>query len=153
MSDHEQGQGGNPVFSIEKIYVKDLSIEVPNAPRIFLEQGAPEINMEIATQIDPLEAGIYQCLLTVTVTAKAADKVYFLVEVRQAGIFRLQDIPQEALEPTLAIACPNILFPYAREAVADATVRAGFPPIHLQPVNFEGLYLQQKQAQAAAQTQ
>ncbi|NWG86692.1 MAG: protein-export chaperone SecB [Hydrogenophilaceae bacterium] len=151
MSDNEQAQAAAPVFSIEKIYVKDLSIEVPNAPQVFLEQGAPDINMEIGTQIDAVEAGIYQCLLTVTVTAKTADKTYFLIEVRQAGIFRLQDIPQEALEPTLAIACPNILFPYAREAVSDATVRAGFPPIHLQPVNFEALYLQQKQAQATAQ--
>lgn len=151
MSENEQGQAAAPVFSIEKIYVKDLSIEVPNAPQVFLEQGAPQINMEIATQIDALETGIYECRLTVTVTAKAEDKVYFLVEVRQAGIFRIQDVPQEALEPTLAIACPNILFPYAREAVADATVRAGFPPIHLQPVNFEALYLQQKQAQPSAQ--
>lgn len=151
MSDNEQAQAAAPVFSIEKIYVKDLSIEVPNAPQIFLEQGVPEINMEIGTQIDPLETGIYQCQLTVTVTAKGGDKTYFLIEVRQAGIFRIQDIPQEALEPTLAIACPNILFPYAREAVADATVRAGFPPIHLQPVNFEALYLQQKQAQTQAQ--
>lgn len=147
MSDNDQTQAANPVFNIEKLYLKDLSLEVPNAPQIFLEREAPEMDMDIQTRVDRIDAGIYEILLTVTVTAKRADKAFFLIEARQAGIFRIDGLPEEALEPTLAIACPNILFPYAREAVSAASVRAGFPPVVLQPVNFEMLYLQQKQAQ------
>lgn len=141
-----------PVFSIEKIYVKDLSVEVPNAPTIFLEREAPQIDIQLNTQSAPVETGIYQTVLTLTVTAKVQDKTAFMVELQQAGIFRAENIPAEAMEPMLAVGCPNILFPYARETVSDAIMRAGFPPMLLQPVNFEALYLQQKQQQAAGQT-
>lgn len=147
----DQSQANNPVFNIEKIYLKDLSLEVPNAPQIFLEREAPEMDMDIQTRVDRIDEAIYDVQLTVTVTAKRGDKAYFLVEAKQAGIFRIEGLPEEAIEPTLAVACPNILFPYAREAVGDASVRAGFPPVVLQPVNFEALYVQQKQAQAAGQ--
>jgi preprotein translocase subunit SecB len=141
-----------PSFNIEKIYIKDLSVEVPNAPAIFLERDAPQIDMQMNTQSAVVDAanGIYQTLLTMTITAKINEKAAFVVELEQAGIFRIQNLPPEALEPALSIGCPNILFPYAREAVSDAVLKAGFPPLMLQPVNFEVLYMQQQQAKQAA---
>lgn len=145
---HEQAQ---PFFNIEKIYVKDLSVEVPNAPQIFLEREQPQIDMQINTQSGPVEQDIYQTELTLTITAKLKDKTAFLVEVNQAGIFRIQNLPKEALEAALAIGCPNILFPYAREVVSSAVLDAGFPPLLLQPVNFELLYMQQQAARQAGQ--
>lgn len=139
-----------PVFGIEKIYVKDLSLEIPNAPQIFLEQGVPAINVEFHTKAEQLGEGVYETVLTVTVTSKLeeGDKTVFLVEVAQAGIFRISNVPQEDIEPLLGVACPNILYPYAREAVADMVTRAGFPPVVLQPMNFESVYQHQKQMQA-----
>lgn len=146
-------QQAQPVFNIEKIYVKDLSVEVPNAPAIFLERDAPQMEMQINTQSAQVDEGIYQSIITLTISAKINDKTAFVVELQQGGIFRIQNLPPEALEPALAIGCPNILFPYARETVSDAVLKAGFPPLLLQPVNFEALYLQQQQAasQAAGQ--
>ena len=146
-------QQAQPVFNIEKIYVKDLSVEVPNAPAIFLERDAPQMEMQINTQSAQVDEGIYQSIITLTISAKINDKTAFVVELQQGGIFRIQNLPPEALEPALAIGCPNILFPYARESVSDAVLKAGFPPLLLQPVNFEALYLQQQQAasQAAGQ--
>lgn len=141
-----------PVFGIEKIFVKDLSLELPNAPQIFLEQGSPEISVEVHTKAEQLGEGIFEAVLTVTVTSKlGADKVVFLVEAAQAGIFRIQEVPLDEIEPLLGIACPNILYPYVREVISDMVVRAGFPPVLLQPMNFEGIYQQQKQMQAAEQ--
>ena len=145
-----------PVFGIEKLYVKDLSVEVPNAPEIFLEQEAPQVEVQLNTSGRGVGEGAYEVLLTVTVTAKVGEKTVFLVEVGQAGIFRILNVPEEQLEPLVAIACPNVLFPYAREAVSDAVTRAGFQPIVLQPVNFEGMYMQrmqQAQEQAGASVQ
>ena len=133
-----------PVFAIEKIYVKDLSLEIPNAPNIFLERDAPEINMQLGGKNQTIDDGLYEVLLTVTVTAKIKDKVMFLVEVQQAGIFRIRNVPDEEIEPVLGIGCPNILFPYLREAVSDTVIRAGFPPVILNPVNFEAIYQQKK---------
>ena len=143
-------QQAQPVFNIEKIYVKDLSVEVPNAPAIFLERDAPLMEMQINTQSAQVDEGIYQSIITLTITAKIKDKTAFVVELQQGGIFRIQNLPPEALEPALAIGCPNILYPYARESVSDAVLKAGFPPLMLQPVNFEALYMQQQQAQAQA---
>ena len=143
-------QQAQPVFNIEKIYVKDLSVEVPNAPAIFLERDAPLMEMQINTQSAQVDEGIYQSIITLTITAKIKDKTAFVVELQQGGISRIQNLPPEALEPALAIGCPNILFPYARESVSDAVLKAGFPPLMLQPVNFEALYMQQQQAQAQA---
>jgi preprotein translocase subunit SecB len=139
-------------FSIEKLYVKDLSLEVPNAPKIFLEQEAPSIEVQIQNTASSIEDGLYEVTLTATITAKKEDKTYFLVETTQAGIFRIANVPVESLDPILGIACPNILFPYVREVVSDAVNRAGFPAVILVPVNFEAVY-QQRQAQLAAQAQ
>ena len=142
-----------PSFAIEKIYVKDLSLEVPNAPEVFLEREAPEVGIQLQTGVQRLVEGAFEVVLTVTVTAKIGEKTVFLVEVGQAGIFRIFNVPDENLEPLIAVACPNILFPYAREVVSDAVTRAGFSPVVLQPVNFEGMYmarLQEAQAQATA---
>lgn len=152
MTDQQAPQQDMPLFNIEKIYVKDLSVEVPNAPAIFLEREQPQMEMQINSESAPIEDGVYQCILTITISAKIKDKVAFMVELQQGGIFRIQNLPAEALEPALAIGCPNIIFPYAREAVSDAVLKAGFPPLMLQPVNFEVLYMQQQQAKAAGQS-
>jgi preprotein translocase subunit SecB len=145
----QQPQG--PVFSIEKVYVRDLSIEVPNAPEIFLSRDNPNVQIQLQTEGKAVQDGVFDVTLTVTVTAKIAEKTMFLVEVRQAGIFQIRNVPQEDLQPILGIACPNILFPYARESVSDAVNRAGFPPVVLAPVNFEALYQQRAQQAAAGQ--
>ncbi|MBS0344962.1 MAG: protein-export chaperone SecB [Proteobacteria bacterium] len=148
MSDTTQ----QPVFSIEKLYVKDLSLEVPNAPQIFLERENPQINVQLRTESNAVDEGIFEVALTVTVTAQLpADKTVFLVEVVQAGIFQIRNVPAEDLEPITMIGCANILFPYAREAVSDAVSRAGFQPVILAPVNFEALF-QQNREQAAQQS-
>ncbi|MGE5769529.1 MAG: protein-export chaperone SecB [Betaproteobacteria bacterium] len=139
-----------PVFGIEKLYVRDLSVEVPHAPQIFLEREAPQVEIQLNTRGQGLGDGAYEVVLTVTVTATLADKTVFLVEVGQAGIFRFMNVPDEQLDPLMAVACPNILFPFARETVSDAVTRAGFSPIVLQPVNFEAMYMQRLQEQAPA---
>lgn len=144
MSEQQQ-----PVFVIEKIYVKDLSLEIPNAPNIFLERETPEINLQLGTKSQGIDVGLYEVLLTVTVTAKIKDKIMFLVEAQQSGIFRIRNIPNDEVDPVLGIGCPNILFPYLREVVSDIVTRAGFPPVILNPVNFEAIY-QQKKTEAKA---
>jgi preprotein translocase subunit SecB len=147
MSEQEQQQ--QPVFNIEKIFVKDLSVEVPNAPAIFMEREAPKIDVQMNTQGAPVAEGVYQVLLTVTVSAKVQDRTMFLVEATQGGIFRIAGVPQEQVELVLSITCPNLLFPYARETISDAVGRAGFMPLYLNPVNFEAIYAQRMAAQAA----
>ena len=138
-----------PVFSIEKLYVKDLSLEVPHAPQVFLENTDPNVDMRVATESQKLEDEIYEVSVTVTVTAKLSDeRVMFLNEVTQSGIFRLAGIPDEDVQLLLAVACPNILFPYARETISSTITRAGFPPVLLAPINFEALYQQQQQQNA-----
>jgi preprotein translocase subunit SecB len=142
-----------PVFNIEKLYVKDLSLEVPNAPAIFLERENPQIDLQLHTSAEQVEEGVYGVTVTVTVTAKlpTKDKVLFLIEAKQAGIFQIRNIPAEEMETVLAVVCPNILYPYLREVVSDVAIRAGFAPVVLNPINFEAIYLQQKQQQAQAQ--
>lgn len=144
-------QAESPVFAIEKLYVKDLSVEVPNAPQIFLEQTSPQVDIQLRSEGSGLGDGMFEVVLTVTVTAKLEDgKTVFLVEAGQAGVFQIRNVPEENLEPLLAIACPNVLFPYAREVVSSAIARAGFSPVVLQPVNFEALYMaRQAEAQQA----
>lgn len=139
-----------PVFNIEKLYVKDLSVEVPNAPAIFLEHEAPQIDVNMSTESRGLSDEMYHNSITVTVTAKIGDKTMFLVECTQAGIFRIEGVPQEQMPMVLGIGCPNIVFPYLRETVSDVIIRAGFPPLLLNPVNFETLFMQQQQAQQQA---
>lgn len=143
-------ENAQPVFSIEKIYVKDLSLEVPNAPQVFLERETPEINVQLRTEGRGVDEGLFEVVLTVTVTAKlSGDRSLFLVEAAQGGVFQIRNIPEGDLEPVMMIGCPNILFPYARETVSDAITRAGFQPVLLAPVNFEAMY----QAQREQQTQ
>jgi preprotein translocase subunit SecB len=137
-----------PVFSIEKIYVKDLSLEIPHAPQVFLDRDGPQIDLQMHCESKHVNEDIYQTVITMTVTAKVKEKTMFLVEATQAGIFRIQNISQEELKPVLGIGCPNILFPYLRETISDIVTRAGFPPVMLNPVNFEALYQQQQQLQA-----
>ena len=151
MSDAQQ-----PVFNIEKLYVKDLSVEVPNAPAVYLEREAPQMEVNMSTESRALNDDMFHSSITVTVTAKLGDKTMFLVECTQAGIFRIQNVPQDQMPMVLGIGCPNIVFPYLRETVSDVVIRAGFPPLLLNPVNFEALFMQQQQAQqqqtGAAQT-
>ena len=142
-----------PVFGIEKLYVKDLSVEVPNAPEVFLERESPQIEIQLNTEGRGLGEGVFEVVLTVTVTAKVEEKTLFLVEVGQGGVFRIVNVPDEQIEPLVAVACPNILFPYAREVVSDAVTRAGFSPIVLQPVNFEAMYMARLEQQQASGSQ
>lgn len=143
-------QSQEPVFGIEKIYVKDLSVEVPNAPQIYLEQEAPQVEVQLSTAGTPLGEGAYEVVLTITLTSKLKDKTVFLVEVGQAGIFRIVNVPDEQINSLIGVACPNILFPYAREVISDVVVRAGFPPLVMQPINFEAIYAARQAEQQGA---
>lgn len=145
MADEQQ-----PVFNIEKLYVKDMSVEVPNAPAIFLERETPQMDVNMSSESHGINDDLFESSITVTVTAKVGDKMLFLVECTQCGIFRIQNVPQDQLPMVLGIGCPNIVFPYLRETVSDVVIRAGFPPLILNPVNFEALFLQQQQAQQSA---
>ena len=147
----------SPMFSLEKLYVKDLSLEIPHAPGIYLERETPQIELQLNSEAAPVGEGVFEVTVTVTVTAKLKeqDKVAFLIEAKQAGVFQIRNVPQEELEPVLSVVCPNMLYPYLREVVSDVSVRAGFAPVLLNPINFEVLYQQQKQQQpetAAEQT-
>ncbi|GIK85694.1 MAG: protein-export protein SecB [Betaproteobacteria bacterium] len=140
-------------FSIDRIYVKDLSLENPGSPQSFQLAEAPQVEVGLRTRADAIAQDVFECVLTVTVTAKTGDRTIFLVEASQAGIFTIKGVPQDRLQPVIAIHCPTVLFPYVRETIADATSRAGYPPVHLAPINFEALYAQQMaqvQAQPAA---
>jgi preprotein translocase subunit SecB len=133
------------VFQIERIYVKDVSLEVPNAPQIYQEQHAPQVEVQINNQAQQFADGLYEVTITVTVTAKSGERTVFLAEAAQAGIFAVRGVPKEDLDPLLGIACPTILYPYARETVSDLVTRGGFPPVLLAPVSFEALYAQRVQ--------
>ncbi len=137
-------------FQIEKLYVKDLSLELPNAPQIFMNQAAPELEVRIDSGATPFAEGYYEVTVTATVTARAGEKTLFLAEAVQAGIFQLRNVPSAELGPLLGIACPTILYPYLREAISDLVTRGGFPPVLLSPISFEQLYLQRMQAQGSA---
>jgi preprotein translocase subunit SecB len=130
-------------FSIDKIYVKDLSLECPGSPQSFKTTEQPQVEVGLRTRGEQIDPDIYECVLTITLTAKTSDRTLFLVEASQAGIFTIRGIPPEHLQPVIAINCPNVLFPYLRETLADAVGRAGFPPVHLAPINFDALYQQQ----------
>lgn len=130
-------QNASPEFNIQRIYLKDASLEMPHAPQIFLEQEAPKIDVQIDVSHTPLNIHHGEVVVSATVTAVVKDKVLFLVEVKQAGIFQMANIPADQVEPILGIACPNIIFPYLRANLADLLTRAGLPPIHLNDINFE----------------
>ncbi|MFZ5523518.1 MAG: protein-export chaperone SecB [Pseudomonadota bacterium] len=149
MSDATQGNT-QPQFSMEKIYVKDLSLEIPHAPKIFLERANPQIDVQLHTQAGSVEQGVHEVVVMTTVTAKIGEKVMFLIEAKQAGIFRMSNMSAEELEQVLAVMCPNILFPYLREVVSDLAVRGGFAPVLMNPINFDVLYQQQKRQLHAA---
>lgn len=143
-----------PIFNMDKIYVKDLSLEVPHAPKIFLDRTSPQVDIQLHTQAASVEEGLFEVVIMATVTAKIGEKIVFLIEVKQAGIFQIRNLPTEELEPILAVMCPNILFPYLREVVSDVVVRGGFAPVLLNPINFDAVYQQQRQKlpQTAAPT-
>jgi preprotein translocase subunit SecB len=145
----DQAQNNAAGLSIEKIFLGDVSVEVPNAPDIFTIHDAPKIDIELNNTAKPISDGYFEVSLQVTVSAKQGEKTAFLVDVTQAGIFLLNNVPEEGIEMVLAITCPNILFPYAREAISDLVVKAGFSSVLLNPINFESLYLKQKQEQAS----
>lgn len=131
-----------PAFSIEKIYIKDLSLEVPNAPQVYLQAEQPQVEVQLAQAANQVQEGLFEVALKVTVTAKSGDKTVFLVEAEQAALFQIRNVPESEMGPVLGIVCPNILFPYARESVSDLITRAGFPPVLLAPINFEAIYQQ-----------
>ena len=150
MSD-EQQQQQPATFQIEKVYVKDVSLEIPNAPNVFLEQTQPQLEVRIDTAAQAFADGYYEVTVSATVTARAGERTIFLVEAAQAGIFAVRNVPAQELDPLLGIACPNVIFPYLRETISDLVVRGGFPPVLLAPLSFETLYLQRMQAQQQEQ--
>lgn len=138
-------------FTIQKIYTKDMSFETPNSPKIFTAKWEPSVEFNLGTHVETLESSLYEVALTVTITVKIGDTTAYLVEVNQAGIFTLSNFSEQEMGPMVGSFCPNILFPYAREAVSDLVAKGGFPQLLLAPVNFDALYaqhLQQAQQQA-----
>jgi preprotein translocase subunit SecB len=147
-SAQQQTQDPNaPHFSIEKIYLKDLSVENPNAPQSYLWRESPTVEVGLDQEVSSIEDGFHNVNLKITVTATIADKTLFLVEAAMAGIFQVRNVAQEELQPLLGVHCPNIIFPYAREAISEAVTRMGYPSIYLQPINFEAIYQARIQAQ------
>ena len=144
MSEPAQPQQ-QPQFQIEKLYVKDLSLEVPHAPEVFLKIDNPDLEIEVTSAQKPFGDGLFEVVVTVTVTARTGDKTLFLATVAQSGIFAVRGVPAEDLDPLLGIGCPTILYPYAREAISDLVIRAGFPPVVLAPMSFEQLYMEKMQ--------
>ena len=146
-----QPQAQPGTFQIEKIYVKDLSLEIPHSPKIFLEQVQPQLEVQINTSAENFSEGHYEVTVTATVTATVGERTLFLAEARQAGIFQLRLTQPQELAPLLGIACPTLIYPYLRETISDMISRGGFPPVILAPLNFEALYLQQQQNAAPTQ--
>ncbi|NVK37266.1 MAG: protein-export chaperone SecB [Gammaproteobacteria bacterium] len=143
-------------FAIQRVYVKDVSFESPNAPEVFRGQWKPQINMDLNTRSNKLADDVYEVVLTLTVTAKNEDKTAFLAEVQQAGIFKIEGLEGGALHQTIGAYCPNLLFPYAREAIDALVVKGSFPALMLSPVNFDAIYaqsVQQAKAQAEKSTE
>ena len=140
-----------PVFQIQRVYLKDLSLEQPNSPQILLEQAQPQVDINLGLAAEPVADSVYEVTVTATVTTKVKDKVLFLVEAKQAGIFEIRNIPEDQLQPIIGIACPGIVYPYLRAVVSDLCTRAGFPPVILSEVNFQAMFEAQRQAQANPQ--
>ena len=143
-------QDQTPVFQIQRVYLKDLSLEQPNSPQILLEQEQPQVDINLGVEAQPIGEGIVEVAVVATVTTKIKDKTLFLVEAKQAGIFEIRNLPPEQMGPIMGIACPQIVYPYLRANVADLITRAGFPPVHLAEINFQAMF-EQQQAQAAGQ--
>ncbi|NOZ36599.1 MAG: protein-export chaperone SecB [Gammaproteobacteria bacterium] len=155
MADTEdKGNGQEPTqqFAIQKIYVKDLSFESPNAPAVFTADFQPQVNVELNTNGQSIGENVYEVVLSITVTVKQAEDTAYLVEVQQSGIFNIEGMPEDQMAGMLAVFCPSIIFPYAREAISDVVTRGGFPQLLLAPVDFNAMYtqhLEQQQAQQA----
>jgi preprotein translocase subunit SecB len=151
-----EGAGNAPaagtVFTVQRIYLKDASLEMPNAPGIFLEQSAPQVDVQMDIASESIAEGVYEVVVRVTVTARTKDKVLFLVEAKQAGIFEVRGLAAEQFSPVLGIVCPGIVYPYLRANVADLVTRSGLPPIHLAEINFEALYRQRVAQNEAARS-
>jgi preprotein translocase subunit SecB len=143
MSDEQQ----TPVFQIQRVYLKDLSLEQPNSPTILTSQEQPAVDIQLGVGMEQVADGIVEVTVTATVTTKIEDKVVFLVEAKQAGIFEVRNLPEDQMGPVIGIACPQIIYPYLRGNVADVIQRAGFPPVHLAEINFQAMY-EQQQAEA-----
>ncbi|MFZ4623223.1 MAG: protein-export chaperone SecB [Rhodoferax sp.] len=138
----------DPVFQIQRVYLKEASLEQPNSPGILLEQEQPTVDIQLGVNATPVADGIYEVSVTATVQTKIKDKTVFLVEAKQAGIFEVRNLPQEQMGPIMGIACPQIVYPYLRGNVADLIQRGGFPPVHLSEINFQAMYEQQQAARA-----
>jgi preprotein translocase subunit SecB len=139
-----------PVFQIQRVYLKEASLEQPNSPAILLEQEQPTVDIQLGVNASPVAEGIFEVMVTATVQTKIKDKTVFLVEATQAGIFEIRNLPQEQMNPIVGVACPQIVYPYLRGNVSDMIQRAGFPPVHLAEINFQAMYDQQQANQAAA---
>jgi preprotein translocase subunit SecB len=142
-----------PVFLIQRVYLKDLSLEQPNSPAILLSQEQPAVDIQIGLDSEQVADGVYEITVTATVTAKITDQTMFLVEAKQAGIFEIRHMPEGQLQPITGIACPQIIYPYLRSNVADVIQRAGFPPVHMAEINFQAMYDQQQQMKAEQKLQ
>jgi len=150
MTEATTDQNTDRQFALQRIYVKDISFETPNSPQIFTQDWRPQVNVNLNTNVTDLGNQHFEVVLTVTVTCKQGEQTAYLAEVHQAGIFMMRGLAEQERGPVMAIYCPNILFPYAREAISDLVTRGSFPPFLLAPVNFEALYAQRTQQQAAA---
>ncbi|HSI54795.1 MAG: protein-export chaperone SecB [Ramlibacter sp.] len=149
-----QPSQNDPVFQIQRVYLKEASLEQPNSPAILLEQEQPSVDIQLGVEGAPAADGVYEICVTATVTTKVKDKTVFLIEVKQAGIFEIRNIAEDQMNMLMGIACPQIVYPYLRSNVADIVTRAGFPPVHLAEINFQAMYEQQKidaQQQQAAE--
>ena len=140
-----------PVFQIQRIYLKEASLEQPNSPAILLEQEQPTVDIQLGVDAQPVAEGVFEVRVTATVTTKIKDKTVFLVECKQAGIFEIRNLPDDQMGPIMGIACPQIVYPYLRGNVADLIQRAGFPPMHLAEINFQAMYEQQQAGQDTAE--
>ncbi|RVT88531.1 protein-export chaperone SecB [Inhella crocodyli] len=137
-----------PTFNIQRIYLKDLSLEQPNSPQVLLENAQPQVDINLTLAAEPIQEGLFEVSVTATVNTKVNEKTLFLVEAKQAGIFEIRNIPQEQLEGILGVVCPQMIYPYLRAIVSDVCTRAGFPPVLLTEVNFQAMFEAQQQARA-----
>jgi preprotein translocase subunit SecB len=137
----------DPVFQIQRVYLKEASLEQPNSPAILLEQEQPSVDIQLGVEAAQAADGLFEVSVTATVTTKIKDKTVFLVEAKQAGIFEIRNVPQEQMNAIMGIACPQIVYPYLRSNVSDIVTRAGFPPVYLAEINFQAMYEQQQQQQ------
>lgn len=137
----------DPVFQIQRVYLKEASLEQPNSPAILLQGEQPSVDIQLGVEAQPVGEGVYEVCVTATVHTQIADKTVFLVEAKQAGIFEIRNLSEEQMGPIVGVVCPQIVFPYLRGNVADIVQRGGFPPVHLQEINFQSMYEQQQQGQ------